>query len=80
MGALPDGAHAGETDGFLRKYSPRFGTEVWTSQLGTADHDGVFGVAGDRDGVVLAGSTLGSFEGYTNAGDRDVFLIRVAFT
>jgi hypothetical protein len=80
QGALPEGTHLGESDAFVRKYAPRLGTEMWTLQLGTDDYDGVFGMAGDRDGVVLTGTTHGSFEGFTNAGDRDVFLIRVAFT
>ncbi len=79
-GALPDGTHLGGSDAFLRKYAPRFGTEMWTMQLGTEDEDGAFAAAGDRKGVVLAGATLGSLEGSVNAGDRDVFVIRVAFT
>ena len=80
MGALPDGTHLGGSDAFLRKYSPRLGTEVWTMQLGTADDDDALAMAADHGGVVLAGTTYGSFEGFTTAGDRDAFVIRVAFT
>ena len=79
-GALPEGDHLGGSDAFVRKYSPRFGTEMWTMQLGTTDDDSAFAAAGDRDGVVLSGTTLGSFEGASNSGDGDVFLVRVAFT
>jgi hypothetical protein len=79
-GALPDGTHLGGTDAFARKLSPRFGTGMWTMQLGTGGEDGAFGIAGDRQGVVLVGATHGSLEGFTNAGDGDALLIRIAFT
>ena len=78
-GALPEGTLLGESDGFLRKYLPN-GTEVWTRQFGTADYDAVYGMASDPKGVVVVGTTHGAFEGQTNAGDRDVFLVRIAFS
>jgi Domain of unknown function (DUF1996) len=78
-GELPDGTPLGESDGFLRKYLPN-GTEVWTRQFGTADYDAVYGMAADPRGVVAVGTTHGAFEGQTNAGDRDVFLVRIAFS
>ena len=78
-GALPDGAALGESDGFLRKYLPN-GTEVWTQQFGTADYDAVYGMASDPKGVVAVGTTHGAFEGETNAGDRDVFVVKIAFS
>jgi hypothetical protein len=78
-GELPDGTPLGESDGFLRKYL-RNGTEVWTRQFGTADYDAVYGMASDPKGVVAVGTTHGAFEGQTNAGDRDVFLARIAFS
>jgi hypothetical protein len=78
-GELPDGTQLGESDGFLRKYLPN-GTEVWTRQFGTADYDAVYGMASDPKGVVAVGTTHGAFEGQTNAGDRDVFLVRIAFS
>ena len=79
LGALPEGSSIGESDGFLRKYLPN-GTEVWTRQFGTMDYDAVYGMASDPKGVVAVGTTHGAFEGQTNAGDRDVFLVRIAFS
>jgi len=78
-GELPDGMPLGESDGFLRKYLPN-GTEVWTRQFGTADYDAVYGMASDPRGVVAVGTTHGAFDGQTNAGDRDVFLVKIAFS
>ena len=79
IGELPDGTMLGESDGFLRKYLPN-GTEVWTRQFGTADYDAVYGMASDPKGVVVVGTTHGAFQDQTNAGDRDVFLVRIAFS
>jgi hypothetical protein len=78
-GELSDGTPLGESDGFLRKYLPN-GIEVWTRQFGTADYDAVYGMASDLKGVVAVGTTHGAFEGQTNAGDRDVFLVKIAFS
>jgi hypothetical protein len=78
-GELPDGTLLGESDGFLRKYLPN-GTEVWTRQFGTADYDAVYGMASDPNGVVVVGTTHGAFDGQTNAGDRDIFLVKIAFS
>jgi Domain of unknown function (DUF1996) len=78
-GELPDGTPLGESDGFLRKYLPN-GTEVWTQQFGTADYDAVYGMASDPNGVVVVGTTHGAFDGQTNAGDRDIFLVKIAFS
>ncbi len=79
LGALPDSAFLGEWDGFVRKYLAN-GTQMWTRQVGTVDYDRVYGLGLDPDGLVLAGTTHGAFEGFVNAGDRDVFLLRVAFS
>ena len=79
IGELPDGTALGESDGFLRKYLPN-GTQLWTRQFGTPDYDAVYGMASDPKGVVAVGTTHGAFEGQTNAGDRDVFLVRIAFS
>jgi uncharacterized protein DUF1996 len=79
LGSLPEGGLIGETDGFLLKFLPK-GTEVWTRQLGTDDYDRVYGAAADGKGVVVVGTTHGVVAGDANAGDRDVFAIRVAFS
>ena len=78
-GELHDGTQPGESDGFLRKYPPN-GTQVWTRQFGTADYDAVYGMVSDPKGVVAVGTTHGAFEGQTNPGDRDVFLVRIVFS
>jgi Domain of unknown function (DUF1996) len=80
LGSLPEGGLLGETDGFLLKFLPKTGTEVWTRQLGTDDYDRVYGMAADPKGVVVVGTTHGVVAGDANAGDRDVFAIRVAFS
>jgi prepilin-type N-terminal cleavage/methylation domain-containing protein len=48
--ALPGKAHAGGYDGFIRKYDSS-GNEVWTTQLGTAQHDQFMDVAIKANGV-----------------------------
>jgi hypothetical protein len=78
-GALPDGTLLGEWDGYVRKYLPN-GTQLWTRQLGTSDYDRVYGLSVERSGLYVAGTTHGAFEGQVNAGDRDVFVVRVAFS
>ena len=80
LGSLPEGGLLGETDGFLLKFLPKTGAEVWTRQLGTDDFDRVYGAAADGKGVVVVGTTHGVIAGDANAGDRDVFAIRVAFS
>jgi hypothetical protein len=78
-GDLVEGGSLGELDAFVRKYLPN-GTEVWTNQLGTNDYDRLYGVSADPAGLSLVGTTHGAFEGSVNAGDRDVFVARVAFS
>jgi hypothetical protein len=79
LGALPDAVMLGEWDGFVRKYMAN-GTQMWTRQIGTTDYDRVYGLSLGPTGLYLAGTTHGAFEGFTNAGDRDAFLMRVAFS
>ena len=78
-GGLPEGMPLGESDGFVRKYLP-IGTEIWTHQFGTDDSDAVYGMASDPRGVVVVGTTHGAFPNQTTAGDRDVFLVKIAFS
>jgi hypothetical protein len=79
LGALTDSGLLGETDVFARKYV-RKGAPVWTMQLGTIDFDRAYGAATDSRALYATGTTHGAFEGQTNAGDRDVFLLRIRFT
>jgi hypothetical protein len=53
---------------------------MWTRQLGTTDYDRVYGLAADPTGLYLVGTTHGAFEGHVNAGDRDVFVVRITFS
>jgi hypothetical protein len=78
-GPLPDGEWLGEWDGFVRRLLSD-GTPIWTRQLGTTDYDRVYGLSVDTTGLSLAGTTHGAFEGHVNAGDRDVFLVRVSLS
>jgi hypothetical protein len=78
-GALPGQELLGETDGFIRRYMPK-GVEVWTLQFGTIDYDRVYGLGLGSGAAYVAGTTHGAFEGQVNAGDRDVFLTRVALS
>lgn len=78
-GELPDGEHLGIWDGFVRKYLPN-GTQMWTRQFGTERFDQVYGAAAEPSAVYLVGTTGGAFEGAVNAGDRDVVVLRVAFS
>jgi len=72
-GTLPDQTSAGVYDAFVRKYDPD-GNEVWTRQFGTASHDNAYGISADATGVYVAGYTLGSFDGQSNAGLMDAFV------
>jgi Domain of unknown function (DUF1996)/Beta-propeller repeat len=76
--ALPDQELLGETDGFVRRYEPK-GIESWTVQFGTPDFDKVYGLAVGPRAAYATGTTHGAFEGQLNAGDRDVFLTKIAF-
>jgi uncharacterized protein DUF1996 len=78
-GSLPDGELLGESDGFIRRYLLN-GTQTWTRQFGTLDYERVYGLAAEPAGLYLVGTTHGTFEGQVNAGDRDVFVVRVAFS
>jgi hypothetical protein len=62
------------SDAVLLKFTPS-GALSWTKQFGTVDDDRGQDVALDsQDNIYLAGYTMGSLTGYTNAGDEDIFL------
>ena len=72
--SLPSQPHSGYDDAFVRKYSPE-GTELWTSQFGTASSERCWGAAADRDGnVIVAGATQGALPGQTSGGNWDAFV------
>jgi hypothetical protein len=75
-GVLEGNTSRGDSDGFVVKYDAA-GTRLWTRQLGTAGYDLVTSVATDAAGnVVVAGYTLGAFEGYARAGGADAFVVK----
>jgi hypothetical protein len=78
-GALSGQTQAGESDAFAVRFFGS-GVEAWTQQFGTPDYDRAYGAALDSRGMYVVGTTHGSFEGETNAGDRDVFVARLQFT
>jgi enterochelin esterase-like enzyme len=76
-----DGGHAGNTsdDLFAAKYDPN-GTREWVSQVGTTAADRGYAVTIDGGGAIyVAGYTKGNLAG-TNAGDKDVILVKLAPT
>lgn len=73
-GALPSQSLLGAVDAYVSKYDSA-GTEIWTRQFGTNDHDHGVSVAVDASGnVYVVGRTLGTFDDHTNAGSWDAFL------
>jgi uncharacterized protein (TIGR03437 family) len=49
-------------------------TIQWARQFGSSRVDEAFAVATGPDGVYVAGETFGAFPGFSNTGNRDVFL------
>lgn len=78
-GALPGETALGETDAFAARYHKN-GSPAWSEQFGTPDFDQVYGGAVNGTSLYVTGTTHGVFEGQANAGDRDVFVTRLAFT
>lgn len=75
-GDLEGNTNAGNKDIFLIKYDPK-GVKLWTKQIGTSVDDISYGVATDNfSNVYITGSTKGGFDGNTNKGSEDIFLIK----
>jgi hypothetical protein len=68
-------------DAFLVKFDPAGGDPLWTKVWGTTDQtDDAASLAIDSGGNIhVAGDTLGNLDGYTNAGDYDLYLIQFNF-
>jgi hypothetical protein len=65
---------AGNYDAFVAKYDSG-GNQLWARQFGSSQADFVSTVAVDAAGnVYVAGTTLGSLGGFTNAGAADMFV------
>jgi hypothetical protein len=66
----------GVEDIFLVKYSSN-GVKQWTKQFGTATNDIAKGIAIDSsNNIYLAGETSGALDSQTNAGGKDIFLVK----
>ena len=75
-GELDGNTNAGGYDIFLVKYNVA-GIKQWTRQFGSSGNDFSTSVAVDASGnVYVGGYTFGSLDGYTNAGDYDIFLVK----
>lgn len=77
--ALPGQTSTGSGDAFVRRYDTN-GAEVWTRQFGSASDEKGRGISVNSTGVYLAGYTQGALPGQTSAGDRDVFVAKLAGT
>ena len=76
-GTLPGQTTAGNSDAFVRKYSPS-GDLMWTRQFGTAVDDLISGVAVHSSGVYVVGYTNGTFPGAPNGSGADVYIAKLA--
>jgi hypothetical protein len=71
-GSYFGGAH----DGFVAKYGPGGGGELWSNNVGTLGDDFAYAIAVDGSGnIYVAGSTTGAFEG-TNGGGTDAWVAK----
>ena len=72
-GDLAGQSNAGGRDAFVRRLDKN-GAIVWTQQFGTTADDGAFGVAMDRRGIYVAGTTSGALGGIPNIGASDGYV------
>lgn len=76
-GSFPGLSHAGGSDVVVVQFDVS-GAVQWIRQLGTAGADYTRAIATDGDGnVYVAGITDGSFTGFTSAGEKDAFVIKL---
>jgi uncharacterized protein (TIGR03437 family) len=78
-GALPGQTSAGNQDAFWRRYDAS-GSEVATSQFGSANPEQGNAMAADATGAYVAGSVSGTLPGQTGAGSADVFVGKLTTT
>ena len=75
-GGLDGNTNSGNYDIILLKYNSS-GTNQWTKQLGTSSSDLGEGVTVDSsNNIYVTGYTEGGLDGNTNAGGKDVFLVK----
>jgi hypothetical protein len=69
-------ASAGNSDGFITKYSPD-GEMIWTRLVGSSAGENAYSVAYKNDGTLfVAGVTSGNLNGESNSGGVDGFIAR----
>ncbi|CAE7655375.1 CACNA1A [Symbiodinium necroappetens] len=74
---LQDQTSVGEYDVVIMELNSQ-GTLLWLFQTGTSQADYAHAVQVDSSGdIVLAGHSLGSFEGYTTAGGFDMVVLKI---
>jgi hypothetical protein len=76
-GFLAPGLPDPGSDAFALKYDAE-GNVLWSIQFGTSSFDNAQDVALKAGDVYVAGTTLGSMPGYSNAGLQDGFVSRMA--
>jgi outer membrane protein assembly factor BamB len=72
-GAFAGQSNAGGRDAFVRVLDKN-GAIVWTREFGTTADDGAFGVAMDRSGIYIGGTTSGALDGTANLGASDGYV------
>ena len=78
-GNLDGNTNSGAANMFLTKYNTD-GDKLWTCQLGTASGEYGYGVSVDGSGsAYVTGFTRGNLGGNTNAGGKDMFLIKISY-
>eukprot|EP00435_Cladocopium_sp_Y103_P017238 s787_g4.t1 len=76
LGSLDGNTNAGWADIFLMKFDAQ-GVHQWTRQRGGERSDYARALQVDAKGnVLIAGETQSSLDGHSNAGDRDMFLMK----
>ena len=75
-GGLDGNTNLGSYDVILLKYNSS-GTKQWTQQLGTSSGDIGYDIEVDSIGdIYVSGQTQGAFDGNTNSGGLDAFIVK----
>lgn len=75
------GEGRGLSDAYIASIDRITGTVLWASKVGTSEHDFVTAFAqGPNGDLYVAGDTFGAFPGFTNQGERDLFVLRFSST
>jgi hypothetical protein len=79
-GSIDGQQAAGDDDAFVSKwtYAGQTRDRPWSRQVGTAETEGVYGLAvHPGEAVYVGGATFGAFPGYTLQGEADLFVVRL---